>query len=160
MSFQNHTDHLNDINTYAMTINEVVQNLENQLCKIDFKMITTLTIFFAVPSMHQHITPPINTLMATSPDLKVLPDDLLNMIQQIAIASPTFDHSTEIVQIDAASKFGTRYRSNDHPSNQNENKPNRSLPSLHCKKDTRMPRSLYPCHYCGKLGHWSPTCPI
>ncbi|MBW0482568.1 hypothetical protein O181_022283 [Austropuccinia psidii MF-1] len=64
--------------------------------KIDSEMITTLAIFFAVPSIHQHITPAINTLMATNPNLKVRPDDLLNMIQQIATASPSFDHSTEI----------------------------------------------------------------
>ncbi|MBW0468954.1 hypothetical protein O181_008669 [Austropuccinia psidii MF-1] len=102
-----------------MTINEVVQNLENKLGQIDSKMITTLATFFAVPSMHQNITPAINTLMETNPDLKVRPDDLLNMIQQITTASPNFDHSTAIVQIDAASKCGTRYRSNDHPSSQN-----------------------------------------
>ncbi|MBW0588803.1 hypothetical protein O181_128518 [Austropuccinia psidii MF-1] len=58
--------------------------------------------------MHQHITPAINTLMATNPNLKVRPDDLLNMIQQIATASPNFDHSTEIARINAASKLGAR----------------------------------------------------
>ncbi|MBW0537412.1 hypothetical protein O181_077127 [Austropuccinia psidii MF-1] len=69
--FQNQDDHVHDINMYAMTINEAVQNLENQLGKIDLEMITTLAIFFAVPSMQQHITPAINTLMATHPNLKV-----------------------------------------------------------------------------------------
>ncbi|MBW0515134.1 hypothetical protein O181_054849 [Austropuccinia psidii MF-1] len=63
--FQNRNDHVNDINVYAMTINVAVQNLENQLGKIDSEMITTLAIFFAFPSMHQHIT-----LMATDPNVK------------------------------------------------------------------------------------------
>ncbi|MBW0538835.1 hypothetical protein O181_078550 [Austropuccinia psidii MF-1] len=78
--FQNRSYHVNDINVYAMTINEAVQNLENQLGKIDSEIITTLAIFFAVPSMHQHITPTINTLMVSNPNLQVRPDDLLNMI--------------------------------------------------------------------------------
>ncbi|MBW0562479.1 hypothetical protein O181_102194 [Austropuccinia psidii MF-1] len=78
--FQNRDNHVHDINVYAMTINEAVQNLENQLGIINSEMITTLAIFFSVPSMHQHITPAINTLMATNPNLKVQPDYLLNMI--------------------------------------------------------------------------------
>ncbi|MBW0506565.1 hypothetical protein O181_046280 [Austropuccinia psidii MF-1] len=122
--FQNWNNHVHDINVYAMTVNEAVQNLENQLGKIDSEMLTTLAIFFAVPSMHQHITPAINTLMATNPNLKVQPDDLLNMIRQIATASPNFDHSTEIA------------------------------------KENRLLSSRYPCHYCGKIGHWSPDFPV
>ncbi|MBW0544541.1 hypothetical protein O181_084256 [Austropuccinia psidii MF-1] len=151
--FQNRDDHVHDINMYAMTISEAVQNLENQLGKIDSEMITTLAIFFAVPSMQQHITPAINTLMATNPNLKVRPDDLLNMIRQIATASPNFDHSTEVARIHAASKFGTRKDFNNIPSNQ-------SASTSHRKKETRAPGPRYPCHYCGEIGHWSPACPI
>ncbi|MBW0588804.1 hypothetical protein O181_128519 [Austropuccinia psidii MF-1] len=33
--FQNWDDHVHDINVYAMTVNEAVQNLENQLGKIN-----------------------------------------------------------------------------------------------------------------------------
>ncbi|MBW0540987.1 hypothetical protein O181_080702 [Austropuccinia psidii MF-1] len=151
--FQNRDDHVNDINVYAMTINEAVQNLENQLGRIDSEMITTLAIFFAVPSMHQHITPAINTLMATNPNLKVRPDDLLNMIRQIATASPHFDHSTEIARLNAASKFGTRNKFRD-------NHPNHPPSTSYHKKEEKIPSSKYPCHYCGEVGHWSPTCPI
>ncbi|MBW0562480.1 hypothetical protein O181_102195 [Austropuccinia psidii MF-1] len=58
----------------------------------------------------------------------------------------------EIARINAASKFGTRKDSNNNHSNQ--------LPSTsYRKKETRMPSSWYPCHYCGKTGHWSPDCP-
>ncbi|MBW0536231.1 hypothetical protein O181_075946 [Austropuccinia psidii MF-1] len=158
--FQNRNDHVNDINIYAMTINEAVQNLEHQLGRIDSEMITTLAIFFVVPSMHQHITPAINTLMATNPCLKVRQDDLLNMILQIATASPNFDHSTEIAQMNAASKFGTRHKSNTHTSNKNNFSANKTASSSYCKREAKTRSSQYPCHYCGKVGHWSPNCPI
>ncbi|MBW0464556.1 hypothetical protein O181_004271 [Austropuccinia psidii MF-1] len=143
-----------------MTINEAVQNLENQLGKINFELITTLAIFFAVPSMHQHITPAINTLMETNPNPEFRPDDLLNMIWQIATASPNFYHSTEIVRINTASKFGTRNKSNENLYKENENHSHWLPSTSYCKKEMRMPSSWYPCHYCGKVGHWSPTCPI
>ncbi|MBW0513845.1 hypothetical protein O181_053560 [Austropuccinia psidii MF-1] len=124
-----------------MTINEAVQNLEHQLGKLDSEVITTLAILFAIPSMHQHITPAINTLMATNPNLRVQPDDLLNMIRQIATVSPTFDHSTGIARINSASKFGTREQSNDQPTSQHEISSNRSFPILPHRKDTQMPSS-------------------
>ncbi|MBW0542207.1 hypothetical protein O181_081922 [Austropuccinia psidii MF-1] len=106
--FKPSSDHSNNINDYAMSINEAVHNLENQLGQIDSEMITTLAIYFAVPSMHQLIIPALNTLMATNPNIKVQPEDLLNMIRQIATASPSFDHSTEVAKINAASKFGRK----------------------------------------------------
>ncbi|MBW0506679.1 hypothetical protein O181_046394 [Austropuccinia psidii MF-1] len=59
----------------------------------------------------------------------------------------------EIARINTASKFGTRKESNNNHSHQ--------LPSTsYHKKETRMPSSQYPCHYCGKIGHWSPACPV
>ncbi|MBW0510654.1 hypothetical protein O181_050369 [Austropuccinia psidii MF-1] len=110
--------------------------------------------------MHLHITPAINTLMETNPNLKFQPDDLLNMILQIATASPNFDHSTEIARINAASKFGTRNKSNDHAYKDNDNHPNWLPSTSYCKKETKILSSPYPCHYCGEVGHWSPTCLI
>ncbi|MBW0478943.1 hypothetical protein O181_018658 [Austropuccinia psidii MF-1] len=91
--------------------------------------------------------------MATNPNLKVRPDDLLNMIRQIATVSPNFDHSTEIARLNAASKFGTRNKLHD-------NNPNRLPSASFRKKEEKIPSSKYPCHYCGEVGHWSPTCPI
>ncbi|MBW0538726.1 hypothetical protein O181_078441 [Austropuccinia psidii MF-1] len=160
--FKPSSDHSNDINNYAMSVTEAVQNLENQLGRLDSDVITTLAIYFAVPSMHQLITPAINTLMATNPNIKVRPDDLLNMIRQIATASPSFDHSTEIARINAASRFGRR----DLPSNHNMSTTNKNvqkppLPSYqNSQADSRVPSSCFPCHYCGEVGHWSPNCPV
>ncbi|MBW0536297.1 hypothetical protein O181_076012, partial [Austropuccinia psidii MF-1] len=68
--FKNSSDRSENINEYAMTINEAIQNLENQLGPINSETIATLAIYFAVPSMHQLITPAINTLMATNPNIK------------------------------------------------------------------------------------------
>ncbi|MBW0542700.1 hypothetical protein O181_082415, partial [Austropuccinia psidii MF-1] len=130
--FNPSSDHSNNINNYAMSINEAVHNLENQLGRIDSDTITTLAIYFAVPSMHQLIIPALNTLMATNPSIKVRPEDLLNMIRQIATASPSFDHSTEVARLNAASKFAS----------------------------PKVPSSRFPCHYCGEVGHWTPNCPI
>ncbi|MBW0540302.1 hypothetical protein O181_080017 [Austropuccinia psidii MF-1] len=112
--------------------------------------------------MRQLITPAINTLMAMNPNIRVCPDDLLNRIWKISTASPSFDHSTELVQINAASRFGTR-----HPENANSqrqlpvNNPNNRNPqSQPHKSTTKTPSSRYPCHYCGEVGHWSPNCLI
>ncbi|MBW0502547.1 hypothetical protein O181_042262 [Austropuccinia psidii MF-1] len=69
--FKSSSDHSDDINAHAMSITEAVQNLENQLGQINSEVVTTLAIYFAVPTMHQLITPAINTLMATNPNLKV-----------------------------------------------------------------------------------------
>ncbi|MBW0516822.1 hypothetical protein O181_056537 [Austropuccinia psidii MF-1] len=71
-------------------------------------MLTIIAIYYAVPTMHQLIIPAINTLIATNPEIKVCPDDLLNMIWQIATASPSLDHSTETARINAASRFGRK----------------------------------------------------
>ncbi|MBW0478885.1 hypothetical protein O181_018600 [Austropuccinia psidii MF-1] len=156
------SDHSNDINTYAMSVTEAVQNLENQLGRLDSEIITTLVIYFAVPLMHQLITPAINTLMATTPNIKVQPDDLLSMIQQIATASPSFDHTTEIARVNSATKFGRRDSSSNHnmPA-ANKNIPKHPLPSSpNSQADPRVPSSCFPCHYCGEVGHWSPNCPV
>ncbi|MBW0536227.1 hypothetical protein O181_075942, partial [Austropuccinia psidii MF-1] len=147
---------------HAMTITEAIQNLENQLGRIDSETLTTLAIYFAVPSMHQLITPAINTLMATNPNLKVRPDDLLNMIRQISTASPSFDHSTEVARVNAASKFGRRENSNSavqHSSNRPAPR-NLKIPSSINQNESRIPNSRFSCHYCGEIGHWSPNCPI
>ncbi|MBW0504414.1 hypothetical protein O181_044129 [Austropuccinia psidii MF-1] len=69
--FKPSSDHSNDISTYAMSVTEAVQNLEHQLGRLNSEIITTLAIYFAVPLMHQLITPAINTLMATNPNIKV-----------------------------------------------------------------------------------------
>ncbi|MBW0510835.1 hypothetical protein O181_050550 [Austropuccinia psidii MF-1] len=69
--FNPSSDHSNNINDYAMSITEAVHHLANQLGQIDSEMITTLAIYFAVPSMHQLIIPALNTLMATNPNIKV-----------------------------------------------------------------------------------------
>ncbi|MBW0506242.1 hypothetical protein O181_045957 [Austropuccinia psidii MF-1] len=160
--FKPSLDHSNSINNHAMAITEAVHNLENQLGQIDSEIITTLAIYFAVPSMHQLIMPALNTLMATNPNIKVRPEDLLNMIRQIATASPSFDHSTEIARINASSKFGKKESYNNHHShvqNKFNNRPNVSSSSNH-QATSRVPSSRFPCHYCGEVGHWSPNCPV
>ncbi|MBW0490659.1 hypothetical protein O181_030374 [Austropuccinia psidii MF-1] len=58
------------------------------------------------------------------------------MIRQIATASPSLDHSTEIARINVASKFGNT------------------------RTSVKVPSSRFPCHYCGEVGHWSPNCPV
>ncbi|MBW0490260.1 hypothetical protein O181_029975 [Austropuccinia psidii MF-1] len=112
--------------------------------------------------MHQLITPAINTLMVTNPDINVWLDDLLNMIRQILTALPSFDHSNEIARINAASKFGQK----ESCSSTNQRLPNKHHPgnpriaSSSHQFDMRMPSSHFPCHYCREAGHWSPNCLI
>ncbi|MBW0583836.1 hypothetical protein O181_123551 [Austropuccinia psidii MF-1] len=69
--FKHSSDNSNNINEYAMSVTKAVQKFKSQLGKIDPEMITTLAIHCAVPSMHQLIIPAINTLMETSPNIKV-----------------------------------------------------------------------------------------
>ncbi|MBW0527366.1 hypothetical protein O181_067081 [Austropuccinia psidii MF-1] len=160
--FCNSSDQSENINDYAMTITEAVQNLENQLGQIDSEMLTTLAIYFAVPSMHQLITPAMNTLMATNPNIKVCPDDLLNMIRKISMALPSFDHSTKIARLNAASKFG-KIDSLTIGNQQSSKRPttkNAMIPSSSCQIEPRVPNSQFPRHYCSEMGHWSPNCPI
>ncbi|MBW0537090.1 hypothetical protein O181_076805 [Austropuccinia psidii MF-1] len=160
--FQNWSDQLHNIKNFANSVTEAIHNLENQLGHIDSDALTTLAIYFAVPLVHQFITPAINTLMATNPSIRVCPDDLLNMIRQISTASPSFDHSTELAQINAASRFGAR-----HPGNAKnqlqlsiKNPHDKTHQSQHHKPTTKISSSKYPCHYCGEVGQWSPNCPI
>ncbi|MBW0552043.1 hypothetical protein O181_091758 [Austropuccinia psidii MF-1] len=124
-----------------MSVTEAVQNLENQLGQIDSERITTLAIYFAAPSMHQLIIPAINTLMATNPNIKVFPDDLLNIIRQIATAYPSFDHSTEIAIMNVVSKFGSResYRARKLKLLNKNNSRNLSIPSLSHQAGSRAP---------------------
>ncbi|MBW0565003.1 hypothetical protein O181_104718 [Austropuccinia psidii MF-1] len=75
-----------------MSITEDIPNLENQLGKIDCGIITMLAIYSSVPPMHQLITPAINTLMETNPEINICPVDLLNMIRKISTTSISFDH--------------------------------------------------------------------
>ncbi|MBW0563193.1 hypothetical protein O181_102908 [Austropuccinia psidii MF-1] len=160
--FKNSLDRLQKINEYAMSVNEAIQNLEHQLGPITSETIATLAIYFAVPSMHQLIMLAINTLMATNTDLKVRPDDLLNMIRQISTALPSFDHSNEIARINATLKFGSKesYSStNQRPSNKHP-PANSRIGSSTRQFDTKTPSSRFPCHYCGEAGYWSPNCPI
>ncbi|MBW0517033.1 hypothetical protein O181_056748 [Austropuccinia psidii MF-1] len=129
---------------------------------INSNTLTTLAIFYAVPTMKHHITAAINTLMATDPNLAVRPEDLLNMIRQINTALPSFDHSTEIARINAASRFGKKNISHNPGENRQYASHNRPMPTKsqsHVKK-ARNYNANNPCHYCGEVGHWSPECPI
>ncbi|MBW0494850.1 hypothetical protein O181_034565 [Austropuccinia psidii MF-1] len=139
-----------------MTISEAIQNLENQLGQIYSEMLTTSEIYFSVPSMHQLITPTINTLMATNPNINVCPDYLLNMIRQISTASPSFYHSTKIARLNAACKFGKRdnFINNNQQSSRRTVTRNVKVPSSSCQIEPIMPNSRFPCHYCGEVGHW------
>ncbi|MBW0536826.1 hypothetical protein O181_076541, partial [Austropuccinia psidii MF-1] len=154
--FKPSSDYSSNINKYEISVTEAVQNLENQLGKIDSEMITTLAIYFAVPSIHQLIIPALNTLMATNPNINVRPEDLIDMIRQISTASPSFDHSTEVAKINAASKFG---RKEPHAAH-NSNITNKNIHRSTVSSSSRVPSSNFPCHYCGEIGHWSPNCPI
>ncbi|MBW0533855.1 hypothetical protein O181_073570 [Austropuccinia psidii MF-1] len=119
-------------------------------------MLTILEIYFSVPSMHQLITTTINTLMATNPNIKVFPDDLLNMIRQISTTLPSFDKSTEIARVNAVSKFGKR----DTFINENQQSSRRTttrsvkIPSSSCQIEPRMLNSQFSCHYGSEVGHW------
>ncbi|MBW0536703.1 hypothetical protein O181_076418 [Austropuccinia psidii MF-1] len=157
--FKPSSDYSDDINEHAMLVTEAVQNLENQLGRVDSELLTTLAIYYAVSSMHQLIIPAINTLMATNPEIKVRPDDLLNMIRQIATASPSFNHSTEIARINAASRFG-RKESYSTPNASVSNRKPTTTPSGNPWANVKVPSSRFPCHYCGEVGHWSPKCPL
>ncbi|MBW0537603.1 hypothetical protein O181_077318 [Austropuccinia psidii MF-1] len=120
-----------------------------------------LAIFYAVPTMKHHITAALNTLMETNPNLAVRPDDLLNMIRQINTASPSFDHSTEIARINAASRFGQKNVDPNFNTNKQYASHRRSFPPRP-QSYTKRPRNYNannPCHYCGEVGHWSPECP-
>ncbi|MBW0539978.1 hypothetical protein O181_079693 [Austropuccinia psidii MF-1] len=141
--FCNSSDRSDTISDYAMTITEAIQSLENQLGQIDSEMLTTLAIYFALPSMHQLITPAINTLMATNPNIKVCPDDLLNMIRQISTASPSFDNSTEIARVNAESKFGRQenLNANLQQSSRRPTSRNKKMSSLNCFNESRIPNS-------------------
>ncbi|MBW0584554.1 hypothetical protein O181_124269, partial [Austropuccinia psidii MF-1] len=159
--FQNNGDRLHDINNFSLKVNEAIRNLENLMGPMNGDTIATLAIFYAVPTMKHHITAAINTLMATNPNLAVRPDDLLNMIRQINTASPSFDHTTEIARINAASRFGQRNTNDNLNANRQHTSHNRSAPpkSQSYTKRTRHYNANNPCHYCGEVGHWSPDCP-
>ncbi|MBW0557400.1 hypothetical protein O181_097115, partial [Austropuccinia psidii MF-1] len=47
--FKPFSDHSNNVNNYAMSVTEAVQNFENQLGQTDSEMIITLAIYFSVP---------------------------------------------------------------------------------------------------------------
>ncbi|MBW0466778.1 hypothetical protein O181_006493 [Austropuccinia psidii MF-1] len=106
--FETLLHHSNNINNYAMSVTEDVQNLENQLGQIYSEIITTLAVYFSVPSIHQLIIPAINNLMETNPNTKAQTYDLLNMIRKIATALPSFHNSTEFVRINASLRFGKK----------------------------------------------------
>ncbi|MBW0577525.1 hypothetical protein O181_117240 [Austropuccinia psidii MF-1] len=122
-------------------------------------MITTLAIYYVVPSMHHLIIPAISTLMETNPEMKVRPDDLLNMIWQIAMASPSLDHSTEIAGINSTSRCSRR-ESHSTPNDSVSNKKPTITTSGNPQANVKVPSSRFPCHYCGEVRHWLPKCPI
>ncbi|MBW0515792.1 hypothetical protein O181_055507 [Austropuccinia psidii MF-1] len=112
--------------------------------------------------MQMHITPAINTLMATNTNLKVHPDDLLNMILQISTASSNSDHGTEISQVKDVSKFGSRQPSKRKVPQHNFSQQHHRYTNNQASSSrdlARTPSLKYPCHYCGEVGHWLPNCP-
>ncbi|MBW0543900.1 hypothetical protein O181_083615 [Austropuccinia psidii MF-1] len=140
---------------FSLKVNEDIRNLENLMGPMNGNTMATLAIFYAVPTMKHHITSAISTLMENNPNLAVRPDDLLNMIQKIDTASPSFDHSTEIARINAASRFGQKDANRQYTSHSRSVPPK---PQSYTKR-TRNYNVKNPCHYCGEVGHWSPDCP-
>ncbi|MBW0565413.1 hypothetical protein O181_105128 [Austropuccinia psidii MF-1] len=64
--------------------------------------------------------------------------------------------------MNAASKFGKKdYNSaiTLPPSNKNTSHLPVSSSSRN-KVLSKVPSSCFPCHYCGEVGHWCPTCPV
>ncbi|MBW0554503.1 hypothetical protein O181_094218 [Austropuccinia psidii MF-1] len=160
--FNNNKDQLYDINNFSLKVNEAIWNLENIMGPVNGNTMETLAMFYAVPTMKHHITAAINTLMATNPNLAVRPYDLLNMIQQIDTALPSFDHSTEIARMNAASRFGQRNMNHNPSGNRQYASHSRLMPTKpqYYTKNTRNCNANNPCHYCGEVGHCSPDCLI
>ncbi|MBW0564520.1 hypothetical protein O181_104235 [Austropuccinia psidii MF-1] len=98
----NMADQMDNINNFSLSVYEAIANIENQIGPLDGEKLATFSIFFAVPQLRDHITAALNTQLATNPHLKIYTSDLLDMVQQIINASPSFNHSTNIARINAS----------------------------------------------------------
>ncbi|MBW0538659.1 hypothetical protein O181_078374 [Austropuccinia psidii MF-1] len=121
----NTSDRMDNINAFSLSVYEAITAIENQIGPLDGEKLATLSIFFAVPQLRDHITAALNTQLATNPHLKIHANDLLDMIRQIKTASPSFDHSTNIAQINAS--FLGHKNSNDNKTTRSASAP-RSIP--------------------------------
>ncbi|MBW0468074.1 hypothetical protein O181_007789 [Austropuccinia psidii MF-1] len=135
------------INAFSLLVYEAITAIENQIGPLDGEKLATLSIFFAVPQLRDHITAALNTRLSTNPHLKIHANDLLDVIRQIKTASPSFDHSTNIVRINAS--FPGHKNWNDGQKNHSTSAP-RSIP--HNNKQEKHTKSFdpsKPCFYCG-----------
>ncbi|MBW0489203.1 hypothetical protein O181_028918 [Austropuccinia psidii MF-1] len=57
----NTSNHMDDINAFSLSFYEAITAIENQIGPLDGEKLATLSIFFAVPQLQDHITAALNT---------------------------------------------------------------------------------------------------
>ncbi|MBW0472056.1 hypothetical protein O181_011771 [Austropuccinia psidii MF-1] len=76
-------DHSNNHTNHAITVGEAIEAIENQIGAIDSNLITTLSLFFSAPQLHDQITNALDTRLAANPLLTIHSEDILEIFCQI-----------------------------------------------------------------------------
>ncbi|MBW0521498.1 hypothetical protein O181_061213 [Austropuccinia psidii MF-1] len=161
------TNNQHDITQHAINMSEAIEAIESQLGLLDSSKISTLSLFFSLPHLHDQITSALNTCLAANPKLTVNTEDILNIVQQLRGRCTPADNegSIHLSKIDLLRAKPRSSQPYDPPNR--TPKPYRPLQSPsqvppvssrseEWKKKWLTPQN--PCFYCGEAGHWAPKC--
>ncbi|MBW0534067.1 hypothetical protein O181_073782 [Austropuccinia psidii MF-1] len=127
-----------------LTMPNEIEAIESQLGPLDSSKISTLSLFFSLPHLHDQITSALNTRLAANPKLTVNMEDILDIAQQLQGRSTPIHNEGSI-----------------HLSKINTPTITKSSPPISSRSEEWKNRWLTlqnPCFYCREAGHWMPEC--
>ncbi|MBW0532137.1 hypothetical protein O181_071852 [Austropuccinia psidii MF-1] len=164
----NPTNHQHDLTQHAINMGGAIEAIESQLGPLDSSKISTLSLFFSLPHLHDQINSALDTRLAANPELTVNTEDILDIVQQLHGRSTPADNegSIHLSKIDLSPAKPRLSQPYDPPNH--TPKPYRSIqspsqvPPISSRSEEWKKRWLTPqnpCFYCGEAGHWAPECP-
>ncbi|MBW0476476.1 hypothetical protein O181_016191 [Austropuccinia psidii MF-1] len=162
------TNHQHDITQHAINMGEAIEAIESQLGPLDSSKISTLSLFFSLPHLHDQITSALDTQLAANPKLTVNTEDILDIVQQLQGRSTPIDNegSIHLSKIDVSQAKPRTSQPYDAPNcTPRPYRPLQSpcqVPPISSRSEEWKKRWLTPqnpCFYCGEAGHWAPECP-
>ncbi|MBW0560505.1 hypothetical protein O181_100220 [Austropuccinia psidii MF-1] len=87
------TNHQHNITQHAINMGEAIGS---QLGPLDSSKISTLSLFFSLPHLHDGITSALDTCLAANPELTVNTEDILDIVQQLQGRSTPIDNEGSV----------------------------------------------------------------
>ncbi|MBW0524975.1 hypothetical protein O181_064690 [Austropuccinia psidii MF-1] len=144
---------------HAITIQNAVNNIKNQIGPIDEDNLVTILYFLSAPQFKEQITAALDTCKATNPNIKIHGEDILDIIRQLA-SDQSNQEDQQISGINAKERpFPKKGKDKEKiPSRNKSRGQGNTSTTKEWQKQWLTPDN--PCFYCLRVGHWAHECKL